>query len=158
MRDLTGHEAMTIHRALGYSPVDGFGRDEDDPLSRDYDLVIVDEASMLSLELADALFRAVGDCHVLLVGDTDQLPPIGPGRVLADLVASDAVPRVHLTAIYRQAARSLIIQSARRINAGELPFLAFEEARTALGPKAEFDEDFYFIGRNGAESILDAGL
>jgi len=140
------------------TPVEGFGRDEDDPLSNDYELVIVDEASMLSLELADALFRAAGDCHMLLVGDTDQLPPIGPGRVLADLVASDAVPRVHLTAIYRQAARSLIIQSARRINGGELPFLSFEEARTALGPEAEFDEDFYFIGRNGPESILEGVL
>jgi exodeoxyribonuclease V alpha subunit len=158
MRDLTGHDAMTIHRALGYSPVEGFGRDEGDPLSNDYELVIVDEASMLSLELADALFRAAGDCHMLLVGDTDQLPPIGPGRVLADLVASNAVPRVHLTAIYRQAARSLIIQSARRINGGELPFLSFEEARTALGLEAEFDEDFYFIGRNGPESILEAVL
>ncbi len=91
MRDLTGHDAMTIHRALGYSPrEDRFQRDEDDPLSNDVELVIVDEASMLSLELADALFRAAGDCHVLLVGDTDQLPPIGPGRVLADLVESDA--------------------------------------------------------------------
>ena len=76
----------------------------------------------------------------------------------AILVASDAVPRVHLTAIYRQAARSLIIQSARRINGGELPFLSFEEARSALGPEAEFDEDFYFIGRNGPESILEAVL
>ena len=85
---------------------------------------------MLSLELADALFRAVGDCHVLLVGDTDQLPPIGAGRVLADLVDCGIVPRVHLTAIYRQAARSLIIQSARRINAGELPFLSLDEARS----------------------------
>jgi exodeoxyribonuclease V alpha subunit len=158
MRDLTGHEAMTLHRALGYSPYEGFGRDEDDPLSNDYELVIVDEASMLSLELADALFRAAGDCHVLLVGDTDQLPPIGPGRVLADLVASGVVPRVHLTAIYRQAARSLIIQSARRINSGELPFLSFEEARAALGPEAEFDEDFYFIGRSGPESMREAVL
>jgi exodeoxyribonuclease V alpha subunit len=68
------------------------------------------------------------------------------------------VPRVHLTAIYRQAARSLIIQSARRINAGELPFLSFDEARAALGPDAEFDEDFYFVGRNGQESMRDAVL
>ncbi|MHB8469861.1 MAG: SF1B family DNA helicase RecD2 [Gaiellaceae bacterium] len=159
MRDLTGHEAMTIHRALAYSFAEGgFQRGEDWPLSDDYDLVIVDEASMLSLELADALFQAVGGCHVLLVGDTDQLPPIGPGRVLADLVASDAVPRVHLTAIYRQAARSLIVQSARRINAGELPFLSFDEARAALGPDAEFDEDFYFVGRNGPDSLRDAVL
>jgi exodeoxyribonuclease V alpha subunit len=157
MRDLTGHDAMTIHRALGYSPNEGgFQRYEDSPLSDDYDLVIVDEASMLSLELADALFRGVGDCHVLLVGDTDQLPPIGPGSVLADLVACGIVPRVHLSAIYRQAARSLIIQSARRINAGELPFLSFEEARETLGPEAEFDEDFFFIGRNGPESTREA--
>ncbi len=157
MRDLTGHDAMTIHRALGYSPNEGgFQRDEDSPLSDDYDLVIVDEASMLSLELADALFRGAGDCHVLLVGDTDQLPPIGPGSVLADLVACGIVPRVHLTAIYRQAARSLIIQSARRINAGELPFLSFEEARETLGSEAEFDEDFFFIRRNGPESTREA--
>ncbi|MDX6505273.1 MAG: exodeoxyribonuclease alpha subunit [Gaiellaceae bacterium] len=159
MRDLTGHEAMTIHRALAYSPAEGgFQRDADNPLSRHYDLVIVDEASMLSLELADALFEAVGTCHVLLVGDTDQLPPIGPGRVLADLVVSEAVPRVHLTAIYRQAARSLIVQSARRINGGELPFLSVEEAHASLGADAELDEDFYFISRNGPESIRDAVL
>jgi exodeoxyribonuclease V alpha subunit len=157
MRDLTGQDAMTIHRALAYSPNEGgFQRDETDPLSDDYDLVIVDEASMLSLELADALFRAAGDCHVLLVGDTDQLPPIGAGNVLADLVACGVVPRVHLTAIYRQAARSLIIQSARRINGGELPFLSFDEAREALGAGAEFDEDFFFIGRHGPESLRQA--
>jgi exodeoxyribonuclease V alpha subunit len=159
MRDLTGHDAMTIHRALAYSPLDGgFQRDEDSPLSDDFDLVIVDESSMLSLELADALFRAAGDCHVLLVGDTDQLPPIGPGSVLADLVASGVVPRVHLTAIYRQAARSLIVQNARRINAGEPPFFSVDEARTVLGGEAELDEDFYFIARNGPESLLEAVL
>jgi exodeoxyribonuclease V alpha subunit len=157
MRDLTGHDAMTIHRALGYSPLEGgFQRDESSPLSDDFDLVIVDEASMLSLELADALFRAAGDCHVLLVGDTDQLPPIGAGSVLADLVECGVVPRVHLTAIYRQAARSLIIQSARRINGGEPPFLSFEEARATLGPDAEFDEDFFFIARHGPESMREA--
>jgi exodeoxyribonuclease V alpha subunit len=157
MRDLTGHDAMTIHRALGYSPLEGgFQRDETSPLSDDFDLVIVDEASMLSLELADALFRAAGNCHVLLVGDTDQLPPIGAGSVLADLVECGVVPRVHLTAIYRQAARSLIIQSARRINGGEPPFLSFEEARATLGPDAEFDEDFFFIARHGPESMREA--
>src|SRR5439155_1220245 len=94
---------------------------------------LFEEPHRPDVELADALFEAAGDCHVLLVGDTDQLPPIGPGSALADLVASEVVPRVHLTAIYRQAARSLIIQSARRINAGELPFLSFDEARAALG-------------------------
>ena len=157
MRDLTGHDAMTIHRALKYSPFEGgFQRNEDDPLSDDYDLVIVDEASMLSLELADALFRAAGDCHVLLVGDTDQLPPIGAGRVLADLVDSDIVPRVHLTAIYRQAARSLIVRSARRINAGELPFMSPDDARATLGEDTELDEDFFFVAKQEQESIRDA--
>jgi exodeoxyribonuclease V alpha subunit len=158
MRDLTGHDAMTIHRALGYSPLeDRFLRDEDDPLSNDVELVIVDEASMLSLELADALFRAAGDCHVLLVGDTDQLPPIGPGRVLADLVESEAVPRVHLTAIYRQAARSLIVRSARRINRGEPPFLSLGEAHAELGEQ-ELDEDFFFVSRSGPETLRRAVL
>jgi exodeoxyribonuclease V alpha subunit len=157
MRDLTGHDAMTIHRALGYSPQDDrFLRDEDDPLSSDVELVIVDEASMLSLELADALFRAA-DCHVLLVGDTDQLPPIGPGRVLADLVDCEAVPRVHLTAIYRQAARSLIVRSARRINRGEPPYLSLEEARADLG-EAELDEDFFWVSRSGPETLREAVL
>jgi exodeoxyribonuclease V alpha subunit len=159
MRDLTRHDAMTIHRALAYSPNDGgFQRNEHSPLSKDYDLVIVDEASMLSLELADALFRAAGDCSVLLVGDTDQLPPIGAGRVLADLVDCGMIPRVHLTAIYRQAARSLIIQSARRINGGELPFLSADDARAALGAHAELDEDFFFVSRQGPESMVQAVL
>lgn len=158
MRDLTGHDALTIHRALGYSPNENrFLRDEDDPLSNDVELVIVDEASMLSLELADALFRAAGDCHVLLVGDTDQLPPIGPGRVLGDLVESDAVPRVHLTAIYRQAARSLIVRSARRINEGRPPFLSLADAHAELGEQ-ELDEDFFWISRSGPETLREAVL
>jgi exodeoxyribonuclease V alpha subunit len=159
MRDLTGHDAMTIHRALEYSPFEGgFQRDAQRPLSAQYDLVIVDEASMLSLELADALFAAAGAAHVLLVGDTDQLPPIGPGRVLADLVAARLVPQVHLTAIYRQAARSLIVQSARRINGGEAPFLSLEDARAELGAEAELDEDFYFVGRHETAAIRDTVL
>jgi exodeoxyribonuclease V alpha subunit len=113
---------------------------------------------MLSLELADALFRAAGDCHMLLVGDTDQLPPIGAGNVLADLVRSGSVPRIHLTAIYRQAARSLIIQSARRINGGSLPFLSLADARSALGDDVELDEDFFFIARSGPDSMRQAVL
>lgn len=158
MRDLTGHDAVTIHRALGYSPNENrFVRDEADPLSNDVELVIVDEASMLSLELADALFRAAGDCHVLLVGDTDQLPPIGPGRVLADLVESDAASRVHLTAIYRQAARSLIVRSARRINGGRPPFLSLAEAHAELGEQ-ELDEDFFWISSSDPETLRETVL
>ena len=158
MRDLTGHEAMTIHRALGYSPVEGFQRDEDDPLSKSYDLVIVDEASMRLARARRRVLPRRGDCHVLLVGDTDQLPPIGAGRVLADLVDSGAVPRVHLTAIYRQAARSLIVRSARRINAGELPFLSPDDARASLGADVELDEDFFFIAKQEQEAMRDAVL
>jgi len=113
---------------------------------------------MLSLELADALFRAAGDCHVLLVGDTDQLPPIGAGRVLADLVDSGVVPRAHLTAIYRQAARSLIVRSARRINAGDPPFISPDDARATLGAEVELEEDFFFIAKQEQEPMRDAVL
>ena len=142
MRDLTGHDAMTIHRALGYSPQEGFQRDEDRPLSREYDLVIVDEASMLSLDLADALFRAAGTCHVVLVGDTDQLPPIGPGQVLADLIASERLPVARLDEIFRQAATSRIVQNAHRVNRGLMPELD--------RPDAELT-DFYAIKARGPE-------
>jgi exodeoxyribonuclease V alpha subunit len=93
---------------------------------------------------------------VLLVGDTDQLPPIGAGRVLADLVASGSVPRVHLTAIYRQAARSLIVQSARRINVGAPPFLSRDDARATLGGDVELDEDFFFIAKQEPAAIVQA--
>jgi exodeoxyribonuclease V alpha subunit len=112
---------------------------------------------MLSLELADALFRAAGDCHVLLVGDIDQLPPIGPGRVLADVIESDAAPRIHLTAIYRQAARSLIVRSARRINEGRPPFLSLAEAHAELGEQ-ELDEDFFWIARSAPETLREVVL
>ena len=118
----TGHEATTIHRLLEWSGEEGgFTRDEADPIPG-ADLLVVDEASMLSLRLADALFRAVGPrTHVLLVGDADQLPPVGAGRVLDDLLDSDAVPAVRLTEIFRQARRSLIVRAAHAINHGERP-------------------------------------
>ena len=89
-------------------------------------------------------------------GDTDQLPPIGPGRVLADLVASGVVPRVHLTAIYRQAARSLIIQSARRINGGELPFFSVAEAHEVLGADAASTTTSTSSRAADRETTLDA--
>ena len=114
---------------------------------------------MLSLELADALFGAAGDCHVLLVGDTDQLPPIGPGRVLADLVACGVVPRVHLTAIYRQAARSLIIQSARRDQRRRAAVpLARGGARRRSAPTRSSTRTSSSSRGNGPESMRDAVL
>jgi len=122
LAESAGHDATTIHRLLEWSGEEGgFTRDEGDPIPG-ADLLVVDEASMLSLRLADALFRAVGPrTHVLLVGDADQLPPIGAGRVLDDLVDSHAVPAVRLTEIFRQARRSLIVRAAHAINHGQPP-------------------------------------
>ncbi|MDX6700010.1 MAG: exodeoxyribonuclease alpha subunit, partial [Baekduia sp.] len=107
-----GAEATTIHRLLEWVPGEGFARDADDPLTG-VDLLVVDEASMLDVRLAAALLEAVGPrTHVLLVGDVDQLAPVGPGRVLEDLIASGACPATRLTEVFRQAARSLIIRAA----------------------------------------------
>jgi exodeoxyribonuclease V alpha subunit len=120
--EATGSEASTIHRLLEWSGEEGgFTRDESDPIPG-ADLLVVDEASMLSLRLADALFCAVGPrTHVLLVGDADQLPPVGAGRVLDDLLESGVVPSVELTEIFRQARRSLIVRAAHAVNHGEPP-------------------------------------
>jgi exodeoxyribonuclease V alpha subunit len=124
MAEATGAQAKTIHRLLEYAPGGGgnFRRNADWPL--ECDLLIIDEVSMLDILLANHLLKAVPPhAHVLLVGDADQLPSVGPGRVLRDLLDSNAVPSVHLDAIFRQAAGSGIAENARRINAGELPEL-----------------------------------
>lgn len=120
LSEATGQPARTIHRMLGYSPQGGFGHDEDDPLPAE--VVIVDECSMLDQFLAYALFRAVDPrAHLLLVGDVDQLPSVGAGDVLRDIIASGVVPVTRLSVIFRQAAGSLIIQNAHRINRGVHP-------------------------------------
>lgn len=157
MRELSGHYASTIHKLLEYSPIDGsFERDEQNPIETD--LLVIDEASMLSLDLADSLFQAVGPkTHVLLVGDPDQLPPVGAGRVLADLIearvaAEPAVPRVHLERIFRQAAKSMIVRNARLINQGEMPLLTHEAAVERYGD--EMDKDFYYIGTSTYERAV----
>lgn len=145
LAQLTGAEATTIHRLLEYLPGEGFARDAADPITG-ADLLIVDEASMLDLRLAAALFDAVGPrTHVLLVGDVDQLAPVGPGRVLEDLLAAGEVPSTRLTEVFRQAARSLIIRAAHAINRGESP-------PTVAG---EDDlRDFFWIERPGADAIF----
>ena len=123
LAETTGAQATTIHRLLEWNPgpPPGFARGPDDPIPGT-DVLIVDEASMLSVRLAEALLSAVGPrTHVLLVGDVDQLAPVGPGRVLEDLIASGAVPTVRLTEIFRQAARSLIVRAAHAINHGDEP-------------------------------------
>jgi exodeoxyribonuclease V alpha subunit len=135
MTEATGFEAKTIHRLLEVDPKSGgFRRGSDHPLA--CDLLVIDETSMVDVLLMQALLRAVPDhAALLVVGDIDQLPSVGPGQVLADVIASGAVPVVRLTEIFRQAAQSRIITSAHRINRGSLPDLS----------KPEGDSDFYFV-------------
>ncbi len=120
MTEASGVEARTVHSALGWVPGDGPAHDEDDPLP--CDLLIVDESSMANLELLVTLLRAVGPrTHVLLVGDADQLAPVGAGKPFAELVAAELVPTTRLTHIFRQAAGSMIVQGAHAIRRGDAP-------------------------------------
>ncbi len=123
LAELTRVEAKTIHRMLAFDPGSmQFRHDEDNPLEAQ--AVVVDETSMLDLFLAHSLFKAIPpDAKVLLVGDIDQLPSVGPGMVLRDLIASEQIPVVRLTEIFRQAAESHIVTNAHRINAGQMPRL-----------------------------------
>lgn len=135
LSESTGLEARTIHRLLETDPQQGgFRRDESNPL--DCELLVVDETSMVDVPLMNALLRAVpARAALLLVGDVDQLPSVGPGQVLADVIASGAVPVVRLTEVFRQAATSRIIVNAHRINAGHMP----------EWPRAGEESDFYFV-------------
>ncbi|MBD2628994.1 SF1B family DNA helicase RecD2 [Trichormus variabilis] len=121
LSEMTGLEAKTIHRLLEFDPrTRGFKADSDNPLPQT--AIIVDEASMLDLFLAYALFKAVSaGAQLLLVGDIDQLPSVGPGSVLADLINSGRVPVVRLTQVFRQAQQSAIITAAHQINRGQYP-------------------------------------
>jgi exodeoxyribonuclease V alpha subunit len=128
MTEATGFEAKTIHRLLEADPQGaGFKRSDDNPL--DCDLLVVDETSMVDVLLMQALLKAVpGKAAMLIVGDVDQLPSVGPGQVLADIIQSGAVPVVRLTEVFRQAAQSRIITTAHRINQGSIPDLRPEAA------------------------------
>lgn len=132
LSESTGATAQTLHRLLEMSRDGaGFGRGEDDPL--EYDAVIVDEMSMVDTPLLDALLRAMPvDAALVLVGDADQLPSIGPGQVLYDVIASGRVPAVRLTKIHRQASESDIIVNAHRINRGQPPSFAARGSRTDM--------------------------
>lgn len=146
LAETTGADATTIHRLLEFVPGEGFARDAADPITG-ADMLIVDEASMLDVRLAGALLDAVGPrTHVLLVGDVDQLAPVGPGRVLEDLIESEAIPVTRLTEIFRQAARSLIVRAAHAINRGQMP-------PTTAGP--DDIRDFFVLERSGADAIRD---
>lgn len=135
MTEQTGLEAKTIHRLLEIDPKHGgFSRNEDNPLA--CDLLVIDETSMVDVPLMNALTKAVPEhAALLLVGDVDQLPSVGPGQVLADVIASGAIPVARLTEVFRQAAESRIVVNAHRINAGKMPEPA---ARGA-------DSDFHLI-------------
>jgi exodeoxyribonuclease V alpha subunit len=135
LSEATGGEASTIHRALEFSPqTGGFRRCPTDPLKAQ--VVVVDETSMVDIYLMHHLLRAVpGGARLILVGDAHQLPAVGPGNVLKDLMASGVIPVAHLTQIYRQARESLIVVNAHRINQGEYPVL----------PKYFGKTDFVFL-------------
>ncbi|MBW6401856.1 ATP-dependent RecD-like DNA helicase [Roseomonas sp. HJA6] len=135
MSETTGLEARTIHRLLEVDPkAGGFKRGLENPL--DCDLLVIDEASMVDVPLMHALLKAVPpEAALVVVGDVDQLPSVGPGQVLSDMIASAALATVRLTEIFRQAAASRIIVSAHRINSGQMPELT----------KPEGDSDFYFV-------------
>jgi exodeoxyribonuclease V alpha subunit len=129
-----GFQAKTLHRLLEYAPHDNtYQRNEENPLP--YQFVIVDEVSMVDILLFYHLLKALPpDAHLLLVGDADQLPSVGPGNVLRDLLRSGAIPSAVLTELFRQARESQIVVNAHRINAGQMPFL-----------KRESKEDFFFV-------------
>jgi len=150
MTELTGEPASTIHRLLEWSPMGGgFQKDESNPL--ECDLLVIDEASMLALDLADSLLRAVGPAtHVLLVGDENQLPPVGLGKFFADLLACEDVPRVMLDKIFRQAESSQIIQAASAIHSGKTPHLTHAQAEKAYG--REMLKDFFWRDSPDAET------
>ena len=135
MHETTGQEAKTIHRLLEVNPIGGgFKRNADNPL--ECDLLVMDEVSMVDVVLMNALLKAVPErTALLIVGDVDQLPSVGPGQILSDMIISGAVPVVRLTEVFRQAAKSRIIINAHRINEGLIPSLE----------KPEGESDFYFV-------------
>lgn len=144
MSEVTGKEAKTIHRLLEVDFADPsslhFKRNEKNPLP--HDAVIVDETSMVDVPLMRSLIGALKmNCRLILVGDSDQLPSVGPGNVLRDLIASQKVPQVRLTEIFRQAQQSLIVTNAHAIVHGKMPELK------------KHDNDFFFLKRERADQI-----
>ena len=144
LSEASGREAKTIHRLLGFQPGERqFKKGYDDRL--EVDALIVDEASMIDVVLLNALLRALPDhARLVLVGDIDQLPSVGPGNVLRDIIDSAEVPVVRLTQIFRQAQKSHIIRNAHRINSGEMPIVENDAAA-----------DFYFIQEGDPERVVE---
>ncbi len=150
LSEATSHPASTIHRLLEFSPVEGFKHNQENPLNVDF--LIVDEASMLDLLLTNNLLKALRPgTHLLLVGDVDQLPSVGAGDVLRDIIDSGIAPVTRLMTIFRQAANSQIITNAHRINQGKMPIFS----NTAQAPNAEVSGDFYLFPADDAASAAD---
>jgi exodeoxyribonuclease V alpha subunit len=143
LQETTGQPAATLHRLLEWRPGEGmFGRNQSRPLEAD--LLVVDEASMIDIRLcADLVAALASGTRLLLVGDQDQLPSVGPGMVLRDVIASGAFPVVRLDEIFRQAAQSLIVTNAHRIHDGEMPELGSEANKAG--------RDFFFIEADDPE-------
>jgi len=148
LAEATGKGAATVHRLLEFDPQSRtFQRGPERPLPAD--VTIVDEASMLDVSLAWSVARAIPEGgRLVFVGDVDQLPSVGPGRVLADLIDSKAVDVVRLTEIFRQAEKSRIVVNAHRVNRGEMPIESGDER----------DSDFFFIERGEPEKVLETLL
>jgi len=143
MTEATGMEAKTIHRLLEYKPPEGYARNQDNPL--ECDVLIIDETSMVDIILMYNLLKAVPDEAVLiLVGDVDQLPSVGAGNVLLDIIDSGRVNVVRLTRIFRQARGSMIITNAHRINEGQFPYLKGGNSR-----------DFFFIEEDDPAGVVE---
>lgn len=142
MTEATGMEAKTIHRLLEYNPMDGYKRNEENPLEGD--ALIVDECSMIDILLFYNLMKAIpSNMRLILVGDIDQLPSVGAGNVLRDIIDSQQIPVVRLTRIFRQAQSSRIVMNAHAINAGQFPNI-----RNGL------DTDFFFINQEDADEMV----
>lgn len=142
MTEATGMEAKTIHRLLEYNPMDGYKRNDENPLEGD--ALIVDECSMIDILLFYNLMKAIpSKMRLILVGDIDQLPSVGAGNVLRDIIDSQLIPVVRLTRIFRQAQSSRIVMNAHAINAGQFPNI-----------KNGFDTDFFFISQEDADEIV----
>ncbi len=140
LSEATGRPAKTLHRLLEFKPGEGFGRNEQNPVEAD--MIVIDETSMLDLILANSLLKAISlDSHLLLVGDVDQLPSVGAGDVLRDLIDSGMTAVIRLETIFRQAADSLIIRNAHRMNQGKMP-----------ETEAEAKDFFIFVKQDAAEA------
>ena len=152
MSEVTHMEAKTIHRLLEMKPLEGFQRNEENPLKGD--VLIVDECSMIDIILMNSLLKAVPDnMTLILVGDADQLPSVGAGKVFTDILASGVIPSVKLEKIFRQAQRSRIITNAHKINNGEMPYLTDRYSDFLFSP-AEDGETSAERSEEAAKKIL----